>query len=49
MSPRFITWQDPKTGIEWQLESLGAMNWFHAMDLPRPSSWPAATTGACSN
>ena len=27
-----LTWQDPKTGLEWQLDSPGEMTWFQAMD-----------------
>jgi len=30
LTPR--TWQDPKTRLEWQMESPGEMNWFQAMD-----------------
>ena len=30
--PKPLTWQDPMTGLEWQLESPGELTWFQAMD-----------------
>jgi hypothetical protein len=29
------TWEDPKTGLEWQRRSPGKMNWYEALEYAR--------------
>lgn len=31
LSERLLAWQDPRTGLEWQFESPGAMEWEQAL------------------
>ena len=33
-----LTWKDPKTGLEWQLHSPGAMTWYEARDYAQSLS-----------
>jgi hypothetical protein len=30
-----LTWKDPETGLEWQLESPGKMTWYEAQEYAR--------------
>jgi len=32
------TWQDPKTGMEWQYESPGEMTWYEALEYAKSFS-----------
>lgn len=32
------TWQDPKTGMEWQYESPGEMTWYEALEYAKSLS-----------
>jgi formylglycine-generating enzyme required for sulfatase activity len=32
------TWKDPKTGLEWQVESPGEMTWYEAQEYARSLS-----------
>lgn len=32
------TWKDPKTGLEWQCESPGEMNWYEAQEYAKSLS-----------
>jgi formylglycine-generating enzyme required for sulfatase activity len=44
-----LTWKDPKTGLEWQLQSPGKMNWHEAqayartLDLDGKNDWRVPT------
>ncbi len=33
-----LTWKDPKTGLEWQCESPGEMNWYEALEYSKSLS-----------
>ncbi|MDP4709659.1 MAG: DUF1566 domain-containing protein, partial [Saprospiraceae bacterium] len=37
------TWLDPKTGLEWQLESAGKMTWSQAQSYARSLCWDGKT------
>ncbi len=32
VTEKLLVWQDPKTGLEWQVESPGEMRWQQALD-----------------
>ena len=32
VAEKLLAWQDPKTGLEWQFESPGEMNWRQALE-----------------
>jgi hypothetical protein len=46
---RMLTWKDPKTGLEWQCQSPGEMNWYQAqkyaasLSLARRHDWRLPT------
>jgi len=46
---KMLTWQDPKTGLEWQYESPGEMTWNDALEyakslsLDRKNDWRLPT------
>lgn len=45
VAQQMLTWIDPKTGLEWQFESPGEMNWHRAVEyaaslaLDRKRDW----------
>lgn len=36
--PKPLTWRDPKTGLEWQHQSPGAMTWHDALEYAKSLS-----------
>ena len=38
-----LTWVDPQTGLEWQLESPGEMSWFKAQEYAKSLSLDGKT------
>jgi formylglycine-generating enzyme required for sulfatase activity len=35
MAQQKLTWRDPETGLEWQFNSPGEMNWYEAQEYAR--------------